>query len=356
MRPLSDLFGRDRVLDRAARSARVALLVTLPAALGLTALFPERADRPGLVGPVVRRRDASLALGGALGTDVIVRGPRPRSSSALGLLLARGHDRGPCTPCALGVGPIAALPGAVVLAGANHGLAAGWVPVLIVVGTLVIGATAADLDRRTARCGLGPLLLFVAVGRDLLHGAGHRAHARGRRRRAPARAPRLAVRGGVARRRRRVRRGRDPAVDRADRRHRPAGRDRRRGRRVRAADRRAARACARSRARGAGCGLHRFPLRLPASPYVVAAQVVLVLYATRVAGRAQSAVDARCCLLIPAVVAAVAFGVFFVIPERRAVGTADERRDALVGQPGPSATSNGHGNRGNGHGPPSAPG
>ncbi len=62
------------------------------------------------------------------------------------------------------VGPLASVPGGLLLAGANAGLDHGWVPVVIVVGTAVIGGTAADLDRRGARFGLGPLLFFVAVG------------------------------------------------------------------------------------------------------------------------------------------------------------------------------------------------
>jgi hypothetical protein len=61
------------------------------------------------------------------------------------------------------VGPLAALPGALLVAGANRGLDAAWVPVVIVLGTVLVGMAAADLDRRTARLGLGPLLMTIAV-------------------------------------------------------------------------------------------------------------------------------------------------------------------------------------------------
>jgi hypothetical protein len=62
-------------------------------------------------------------------------------------------------------------------------------------------------------------------------------------------------------------------------------------------------------------GLHRFPIRKPLVT-VLAAQVILMLYATRVAGRVQSA-SAALLLLIPGLVASVAFGVFLVLPEKR---------------------------------------
>ena len=121
------------------------------------------------------------------------------------------------------VGPIAAIPGAVLLAGANDGLDAGWVPIVIVVGTVVIGATAADLDRRTARFGLGPLLLFITVAgiyvtvpdTELMRAVVGVAM--------PLVLLRLAVRRRGARLRRRVRGGRDAAVDHPDRRDRPRG-------------------------------------------------------------------------------------------------------------------------------------
>jgi len=159
MRPVSDLFGASEFAI-GVLIGTVGLLMTLPAALGLGALFPRRGRRPGLVGPAFAAGGV-LALDGRLGTDQIAPVP---SEVILGLvLLWLGGAIAAHTPSPWLVGPIASLPGGLLIAGANQGLAAGWVPVLIVVGCAVVGATAANLDQRAARYGLGPLLFFLSV-------------------------------------------------------------------------------------------------------------------------------------------------------------------------------------------------
>ncbi len=159
MSPLSDLFEASQ-FSTGLLVGTLAVLVTLPVALGLAALFPKSFRRPGLVGPAFAV-SAVMALDGTLGTEEIIAVP---SGVGLGLvLLWLAGTIAARTPAPWLVGPLAAVPGAVVLAGENKGLDAGWVPVLMVIGAVIIGATAADFDRRTARFGLGPLLLVVTV-------------------------------------------------------------------------------------------------------------------------------------------------------------------------------------------------
>jgi hypothetical protein len=159
MAPVSDLVGTTEFAIGLLMGS-IALLVALPAALGLGALFPARGRRPGLVGPVFAVASV-FALNGSLGTDEIVSVP---GEVVLGLVLVwLAGTIGAATPQPWLVGPIASLPGGILVAGANAGLRDGWVPVLIVLGLAVVGGTAADLDRRGARYGLGPLLLLIAV-------------------------------------------------------------------------------------------------------------------------------------------------------------------------------------------------
>ncbi len=218
------------------------------------------------------------------------------------------------TPAPGLVGPVAALPGAIVLAGANQGLAAGWVPVLIVVGTVVIGATTADFDRRTGRFGFGPLLFFIAVGgiyvtvpdTELMRAVvgvslplvflawpyvaaqlgGGGAYA------AVGLLLWIAPIEGL---------GRPGAIVGAVGAFallfgEPIGR-------------------LLARELEGRTRIRRLPIGRPRSTIVIA-QMVLVFYATRVAGLAQTAMTAFV-LMVPAFAASIAFGVFLVIPERR---------------------------------------
>jgi hypothetical protein len=159
MTPLFDLVGSTEFAI-GLLVGTIALLITLPAALGLRALRPKRGRRPGLFG-LAFAAGGVLALDGRLGTDELL--PVPGELGWGLLLLWIAGTVAARTPSPLVVGPLAALPGALLVAGANEGLDAGWVPVVIVLGTAVLGATAADLDHRLARFGLGPLLFAVAV-------------------------------------------------------------------------------------------------------------------------------------------------------------------------------------------------
>lgn len=159
MTPVSDLVGTTEFAIGLLMGS-IAFLVALPAALGLGVLFPARGRRPGLVGPVFAVASV-FALNGNLGTDEIVSVP---GDVVLGLLLVwLAGTIGAATRYPWAVGPIASLPGGLLIAGANAGLQDGWVPVLIVLGLAVVGGTAADLDRRGARYGFGPLLFVIAV-------------------------------------------------------------------------------------------------------------------------------------------------------------------------------------------------
>jgi hypothetical protein len=310
MTPLTDLFGASQ-FSTGLLVGTVALFLTLPAALGLTALFPKRGRRPGLAGPAFAVATV-LAVNGTLGTDEIW--PVPGAVVTGLVLLWVAGTLGALTPAPWLVGPIAAVPGALVLADANDGLAAGWVPVAIAVGAVLIGATAADLDRRAARFGLAPLLLFVSVGgiyatvpdTELMRAAvgvalplvflawpyaaaslgGGGAYA------AVGVLLWIVPIEGI---------GRAGAIVGAIGAFallfgEPLGR-------VLARE-------LESRMR-----IPRYQISRPRA-VVVGAQLVLVFYATRIAGRAETA-SAALMLLIPGIVASIAFGVFFVLPERR---------------------------------------
>ena len=310
MTPVSDLVGSTEFAIGLLMGT-IALLVALPAALGLGVLFPARGRRPGLVGPVFAVASV-FALNESLGTDEIASVP---GEVVLGLVLVwLAGTIGAATRHPWLVGPIASLPGGFLLAGANAGLRDGWVPVLIVVGIALVGGTAADLDRRGARYGLGPLLFFVAVGgiyftvpdTELMRaivgvalplvllawpyaaaslGAGGAYAAVGL-------LLWIAPIEGI---------GRPGAIVAvlgafALLVGEPLGRAL------------VPRLVGRVR-------LNQFPIGHPRA-LVVGSQVVLTLYAARVAGMAQTAFVAAL-LMIPAVAVSVAFGVFLVLPERR---------------------------------------
>ncbi len=310
MTPVSDLVGTTEFAIGLLMGS-VAFLVALPAALGLGVLFPARGRRPGLVGPVFAVASV-FALNGNLGTDEIASVP---GEVVLGLLLVwLAGTIGAATRYPWAVGPIASLPGGFLIAGANAGLADGWVPVLIVLGIAVVGGTAADLDRRGARYGLGPLLFVIAVigiyftvpDTELMRavvgvalplvllawpyaaaalGAGGAYAAVGL-------LLWIAPIEGI---------GRPGAIVGVVGAFallvgEPLGR--------------ALVPWLRGRVR-----LIQFPIGHPRA-LVVGSQVVLTLYAARVAGTAQTAF-AAVVLMVPALAVSVAFGVFLVLPERR---------------------------------------
>ncbi len=347
MRPLTDLFGASQ-FSTGLMVGIVALVVTFPTALGLSALFPRRGRRPGLVGPVFALATV-FALDGTLGTDVIFSVPDD-VLIALGLLWVAGTIAA-LTPVAWLVGPLAAIPGAVMLADANAGLADGWVPVAMVIGTVLIGATAADFDRRTARFGLGPLLLFTAVAgiyvtvpdTELMRavmGVGlalvflawpYAAAALGGGGAYAAVGILLWITpiDGI---------GRSGSIIGAI------------GAFALLFGEPIGRVIAReleSRAR-----LARHPIKRPRA-MVVGAQLVLVFYATRIAGQAQTASGALL-LMIPGIVASIACGVFFVIPERRRHRLPSARSSRRSTEPVATSPPRGNGGRGkrrlHGHG------
>jgi hypothetical protein len=349
MQPISDLLGATE-FQIGLLVGTLALLVSFPVALGLTALSPQRLKRPGLVG-VVFALASLAALAGTLGTDQVY--PVPVDVLlGLGLLFAAGTIAARVQPAWL-VGPLAAVPGALVLANENDGLQAGWIGFLIVVGTAVVGATAADLDKRGSRWGRGPILLVITVlgiyvtvpDTELMRtvvGVALPLALLG----FPYAAASLGAGGAFA------------AVGTllwilpVDGRGRagsivgafvafallygePIGR--------------ALAAGLESRIR-----LNRFPVKQPRVVYA-AGQLVLVAYATRVAGQAETASSALL-LAIPALAGAFAFGVFFVLPERRRRRHRPRKRRARssasrVRPP----TSNGHGERNTGLGPRPSP-
>jgi hypothetical protein len=159
MQPLTDLLGSTEFAI-GLLVGTVALLVALPAALALRAFVPQRGRRLGAVGPAFAAGGV-LALDGLLGTEELLGVP---GGVVAGLvLLWVGGTVGARTGAPFVVGPVLALPGALLVAGANRGLDDLWVPIVMVAGTAAVGATAADVDRRTARLGVAPLLLVITV-------------------------------------------------------------------------------------------------------------------------------------------------------------------------------------------------
>src|SRR5689334_15435877 len=159
MAPLTDLTGSTEFAI-GLLVGTIALLVALPVALGSRALVPRKGRRPGVFGPALVI-GSILAVDGLLGTDDILSVPGELVAGLAVLFL--GGSIAARTQAPTVVGPIAALPGALLVADANQGLDAAWVPVVIVVGTALIGMTTADLDRRGARHGIGPMLLGLSI-------------------------------------------------------------------------------------------------------------------------------------------------------------------------------------------------
>jgi hypothetical protein len=81
---------------------------------------------------------------------------------ALAMLFA-GAELAARTPNPKFIGFVLTLPGALLLATVRDLPGPGWVPVLVVVATTFGGPCAADVDRRAARSGLGPVLWLVTV-------------------------------------------------------------------------------------------------------------------------------------------------------------------------------------------------
>jgi hypothetical protein len=332
MSPLTDLVGSTEFLIGLLMGT-IALLVALPAALGLAALRRTHGRRPGLVGPAFVLASV-FAMNGSLGTDEVVSVPEEVVFGLLLLWLAGAIAARTAAPWL--VGPIASLPGGFLLAGANVGLGHVWVPVVMVLATAIVGGTAADLDRRAARYGLGPLLFLVAVGgiyftvpdteimraivgvalplvllawpyaaASLGAGGAYAAvglllwiapiEGLGRPGAIVGVVGAFALLVGEP-----IGRALVPRIEQ----------------RVR---------------------LHRYPIGHPRG-LVVGSQVVLTFYATRVAGMVQTALAALL-LMIPAVAAAVAFGVYLVIPERgRRRRKRKRRRIPSARDPAPAAT------------------
>lgn len=344
MRPFTDLFGATE-FSIGLLVGTLALLVSFLVVLGLATLFPKRPRRPGLIGAAFALATLA-ALAGTIGTDEIF--PVPRAVLLGVVLLWLAGTIAARTRAGWLVGPLAALPGAVVLANENDGLSAGWVPVLIVMGTAVIGATTADFDRRTSRFGLGPLLLVVTVlgiylsvpDTELMRAVvgvalplvllawPHAAATLGAGGAYAAVGVLLWVTpiDGIGRAGSIVGAAGAFALLVAE----PLGR-------------------VVARELEGRVQLTRYPLTRPRVT-VFAAQVVMVAYATRVAGRVESA-SAALLLVLPVVLVAIGLCVFFVIPERRRRRHRPRKRlTRSSASVVPRPTSNGHGKRNsNGH-------
>jgi hypothetical protein len=160
MQPLRDILDSSQFTTGFGLGV-CALVVALAVVLGLSTLSRSRRRPPGLVGPAFTIA-VVLALGAVLGGDEVWDVPTKVVAGLVALWLA-GMIAG-WTPAPWLVGPILAIPGAWMLADSNQGLDETWVVALIAAGTVVIGATTANFDRRTSRLALGPLLLFATVG------------------------------------------------------------------------------------------------------------------------------------------------------------------------------------------------
>ena len=114
----------------------------------------------GLVGPAWALVSLGLLGGsiGSTGTDVIPSG------LLWGLLvLVVGGELADRTPNPIFIGIVFSVPGAVLIGLSRDFPGPAWTK-WVVIGVVAIGGPlAADLDRRTARLGLGPLLWLVAV-------------------------------------------------------------------------------------------------------------------------------------------------------------------------------------------------
>lgn len=138
-------------------------IVALPgAALGL-ALRVQRRPAPGLAGPAWVLASVA-ALAGWFGFEgILTFGLPDELLVGLALLFAGGQLAARVRFPGV-AGFVLAVPGAALVARSYDFLGAGWVPWLIFFGTVLGAPLAADLDRRAARLGLGPVLLLVTVG------------------------------------------------------------------------------------------------------------------------------------------------------------------------------------------------
>jgi hypothetical protein len=146
------------------RSGLVAgLFVSLPVlVIGLAwRLHRPRGMPLGLAGPAFSL--AALAtIGGWFGADELSPVPQDLVVGVLACWLA--GTIAARTPRPVLLGGLLTVPGAVLIAGSEDFGGAQWVVWLIFVGTVLGGAFGADLDRRVARLGLGPVLFLIAVG------------------------------------------------------------------------------------------------------------------------------------------------------------------------------------------------
>ena len=124
---------------------------------------------PGLVGPafVVAAMLALDALQGSLSPMVKAGGNIPAVPIGVFLGLALvwlGVAIAGLTPAPLPTGMILALPGAWRLVAGETFFGPSWVPWVIVLCTAVLGPLAAETDRDLGRLGLGPLMWLITIG------------------------------------------------------------------------------------------------------------------------------------------------------------------------------------------------
>lgn len=137
-----------------------AFAAVLAAAIGLAVRSRVRSP-VGLAGPAFVLA-ALGAIGGWWGLDGVV--PVPGGLVwGLALLVVAGEVAAH-TPWPVAFGMAAALPGGWIVASAVELPGPGWSRWLVLGTAVVGGPLAADLDRRVARLGLGPVLLALAAG------------------------------------------------------------------------------------------------------------------------------------------------------------------------------------------------
>src|SRR5215470_17670717 len=115
MAPLTDLTGSTE-FSIGLLVGTIVFLVALPAALGVRALVPRKGRRPGVFGPAFVVASV-LAVDGLLGTDDILSVPG-ELVAGLALLWLGGEVAGRVQAPNV-VGPLAAVPGALLVAGAH---------------------------------------------------------------------------------------------------------------------------------------------------------------------------------------------------------------------------------------------
>ena len=124
---------------------------------------------PGLVGPafVVSSLMALDALQRSLPPMVKAGGNIPAVPSGVFLGLALvwlGVAIAGLTPAPLLAGMILALPGAWRLVAGQTFFGPSWVPWLVILGTAILGPLAAETDRDLGRLGLGPVMWLFTIG------------------------------------------------------------------------------------------------------------------------------------------------------------------------------------------------